>query len=134
MLKKKKNKRNVHYIKVQLMINFQNPAFQDLTNFCNNHLYTKPLSQFRAVRSYGTRNTRTGKQNCLKLLYTKVLSLYWSVSHIPLWLSFGHMLTFIPHKRYILCLCFSIVLVITRISLNRGLLYRGSVPCICNFG
>ena len=45
------------------MINFQRPAFPDLNNFCNEHLYTKLLSQFRAVNSYGTRNTRAGKQN-----------------------------------------------------------------------
>ena len=51
------------------MINFQRPAFPDLNNFYNKHLYTELLSQFRAV-SYGTRNTRTGKQNLLKLLYT----------------------------------------------------------------
>ena len=63
---------------------FQCPAFPDLTNFCNKHLYKNLLSQFRAVHRYGTRNTRTGKQNCLKLLYTKILSLYWSVLHIPL--------------------------------------------------
>ena len=31
------------------MINFQRPAFPALNNFCNKHLYTKPLSQFTAV-------------------------------------------------------------------------------------
>ena len=34
------------------MINFQRPAFSDRNNFCNKHLYTKLLSQFRAVQSY----------------------------------------------------------------------------------
>ena len=52
------------------MINFQHPAFPDLNNFCNKHLYTELLSQFRAVQTYGTRNIRTGQQNCLNLLYT----------------------------------------------------------------
>ena len=37
------------------MIHFQRPAFADLTNFCNKHLYMKLLSQFRAVRRYGSR-------------------------------------------------------------------------------
>jgi len=55
------------------MVNFQRPAFPGLNNFCNKHLYTGLLSQFRAV-SYGTRNTRTSKQNFLKLLYTYILS------------------------------------------------------------
>ena len=49
-------------------IDFQRPAFQDLNNFCTKHLYEKLLSQFRALHSYRTRNTRTGKQNCLRLL------------------------------------------------------------------
>ena len=41
------------------MKNFQESlAFLDLNNFCNKHLYTKLLSPFRAVHSYGTRNTR----------------------------------------------------------------------------
>ena len=43
------------------MINFHGPAFPGLNNFCNNHLYTELLPQFRAV-SYSTRNTKTGKQ------------------------------------------------------------------------
>ena len=51
------------------MINFQRPVFPGLNNLCNKHLYTVLLSQFRAV-SYRTRNTKTGKQNFLKLLYT----------------------------------------------------------------
>ena len=42
---------------------FQRPAFPDLNNFCNKHLYTKLLSQFRAVHSYGTRDTGTGQKN-----------------------------------------------------------------------
>ena len=31
------------------MINFQRPAFLDLNNFHNKHLYIKLLSQFRVV-------------------------------------------------------------------------------------
>ena len=42
---------------------FQRPAFPDLNNLCNKHLYTKLLSQFWAVHSYGTRDTGTGKKN-----------------------------------------------------------------------
>ena len=56
--------------KSEMFVIFQHPAFLDLNNFCNKHVYTKLLSQFRAVHSYGTRNTRTGKQTCLKVLYT----------------------------------------------------------------
>ena len=56
--------------KSKMFVNFQHPAFWDLNNFCNEHVYTKLLSQLRAVHSYGTRNTRTGKQTCLKVLYT----------------------------------------------------------------
>ena len=56
------------------MINFESPAFPDLNNFCNKTIiinwYMKLWSQLRAVHSYSTRNTRTGQQNCLKLLYT----------------------------------------------------------------
>ena len=37
------------------MINFQRPAFPDVNNFCNKHLSTKLLSQFRAVHSYAYR-------------------------------------------------------------------------------
>ena len=50
------------------MINFQRPASPDLKNFCNKHLYTKVLSQLRAVHSYGTRN----KNRQTKLLQTTV--------------------------------------------------------------
>ena len=31
------------------MINFQRPAFPELNNFCNKHLYAKLLSQFIAT-------------------------------------------------------------------------------------
>ena len=48
---------------------WQSPAFQDLNNYCNNTNWSlTPMSQCRAVYCYGTRNSRTGKQNCLKLL------------------------------------------------------------------
>ena len=114
---KKKNKQYVCYIEVQLIINFQHPAFPDLTNVYNKHLYTKLLSQFRAAHSYGTRNTRTGKQNCLKLLYTKVLSSLVCFAFPFSCPSLGRMLTFsFLISRYILHLCFRIVFVITRIS------------------
>ena len=49
---------NVRYIEVYLTINLQNPTFPVIT------------FQYRAINSYSTRNSRTGKQNCLKLLYT----------------------------------------------------------------
>ena len=52
------------------MIIFQLPAFPDLNNFCNKHLYRKLLCHFRALHIYETRNARTGEQTCLKLLYT----------------------------------------------------------------
>ena len=52
------------------MINCKCPVFPDLNNFCNKHLYTKLLSQFNDVYSYCSAETKTGKQNCLKLLYT----------------------------------------------------------------
>ena len=77
------------------MINFQRSAFPDLTSFCCKHLFTMLLSQFRAVYSYGTRNTRTGKQNYFKLSFTNFI--LFGLFRIHLQLSFGHMLTLIPH-------------------------------------
>ena len=77
------------------MINFQRSAFPDLTSFCCKHLFTRLLSQFRAVYSYGTRNTRTGKQNYFKLSFTNFI--LFGLCRIHLQLSFGHMLTLIPH-------------------------------------
>ena len=73
------------------MIDFQHPTFLALNNFRYKHLDTKLLSQFGAVHNYGTRNTRTSKQNCLKLLYTQIL-LYpcWSVSHSSLAIFWSH--------------------------------------------
>ena len=50
------------------MVNFQSPAFPDLNNFCNKHLHKKLLSQFRAVHSYGTRNTRKANKTAKKLV------------------------------------------------------------------
>ena len=81
------------------MINFQRPAFPALNNFCNKHLYTKLLSQFTAVH--------------VNFILVGLLS------------SFGHMLTFIHYinRRYIFRLCFWIVFVVGRISLNQGSLY-----------
>ena len=40
------------------MIDFQRPAFPELNNFCNKHLYTKLLSQFivTALETYEQAN------------------------------------------------------------------------------
>ena len=57
------NTQNVRYVEVYLTINLQNPTFPDLKS-------TVITFQYRAINSYGTRNSRTGKQNCLKLLYS----------------------------------------------------------------
>ena len=48
------------------MINFQHPAFPDLNNFCNEHLYTTLLSPFRAVDSKGTRKHENRQPKLLK--------------------------------------------------------------------
>ena len=56
-------KQNVSYSEDIVNDGFQRPAFPDLNNFCNKRLYTKLLSQFRAVHSYGTRDTGRGKKN-----------------------------------------------------------------------
>ena len=67
------------------------PAFPDLTSFCYKHLYTELLSKFRAVQSFGTRNTRTGQQNYLKLVYcTHRFSPHWSVSPSSLAIFWSH--------------------------------------------
>ena len=50
------------------MINCKCPVFPDLNNFCNKHLYTKLLSQFNDVYSYGSGN----KNRQTKLLKTTV--------------------------------------------------------------
>ena len=47
------------------MINFQRPAFPDLTIFCYMRLYCLSSELYIAT---APRNTRTGKQNYLKLL------------------------------------------------------------------
>ena len=81
------------------MINIQRPAFPDLTNFCNKHLYMKLLSKFRAVqylRHQKHKNRRT------KLRKTTVDKFYpcWQINglfRIHLLFSFGHMLTFIRY-------------------------------------
>ena len=58
------------------MINFQRPAFLDLNNFHNKHLYIKLLSQFRVVH---------------------VGFILMGLFHIHRQLSFGHKLTFIHY-------------------------------------
>ena len=58
------NKQNVHYIDVHVW------TISVINNNYEINLYTKLWSQLRAVHSYSTRNTRIGKQNCLKLLDT----------------------------------------------------------------
>ena len=73
-----------------LTLGYLNPALK------NSALYTKLLSQFRAVRTYGTGNTRTDKQNCLKPL-SDINSILFGLFGIHLQLSFGHMLTFIRY-------------------------------------
>ena len=55
------------------MIIFQLPAFPDLNNFCNKHLYTKLLSHFRAVHIYETRNAK---------LMVKIASIFGSVIQV----------------------------------------------------
>ena len=107
---------NVSYIEVWLIINLQNQLFQiwkiSVITF-----------QYWVIYSYGIRNSRTGKQNCLKLLCT------WTIIIIILSLldclsfTFYHVLTIII--RYIeVYFTFSLVdcveRVITRISLNQG--------------
>ena len=107
---------NVSYIEVWLIINLQNQLFQiwkiSVITF-----------QYWVIYSYGIRNSRTGKQNCLKLLCT------WTIIIIILSLldclafTFYHVLTIII--RYIeVYFTFSLVdcveRVITRISLNWG--------------
>ena len=71
------NKQNVGYIEVYIVnviLTFNSPHFEiKPISVINIILYTKVLSQFRAVHSYGTRNTRTGKQNYLKLLYVNFI-------------------------------------------------------------
>ena len=49
-------------LNLALTLGYLNPALN------NSALYTKLLSRFSAVHTYGTGNTRTGKQNCLKPL------------------------------------------------------------------
>ena len=50
------------------MINCKRPVSPDLNNFCNKRLYTKLLSQFNDVYSYGSAN----KNRQTKLLKTTV--------------------------------------------------------------
>ena len=79
-------------LNLALTLGYLNPALN------NSALYTKLLSQFRTVHTYGTGNTRTGKQNCLKPL-SDVNSILVGLFGIHLQLSFGHMLTFISLYR-----------------------------------
>ena len=60
------------------MISVQNPAFPDLK-------ITVITFQFRAIHSYGTRNSRSGKQNYLKLLLSYVVQM----NHINLYILAG---------------------------------------------
>ena len=105
------------------MINFQRPAFPDLTNFCNKHLYMKLLSQFRAVHCYGSRNTRKGKQNCLRLLHKSFILI--GLFRIPLQLCFSHMLTFICYVEvyfmfaFLGCVCYNMDFVKSRFIISR---------------
>ena len=107
---------NVSYIEVWLIINLQNQLFQiwkiSVITF-----------QYWVIYSYGIRNSRTGKQNCLKLLCT------WTIIIIILSLldclafTFYHMLTIIIcyiEVYFTFSLVDCVERVITRISLNRG--------------
>ena len=58
----RRNYQNVRYIEVKLIIILQNPAFPHLNNYCNNICSLTPMSLYRAVYSYGSRNSRTGKK------------------------------------------------------------------------
>ena len=100
------------------MINFQRPAFPNLEIFCNKLLHTKLLCQFWAVHSYGTRNTRTRKQNCLKLLYTEISSSLVCFAYISSYLSVTcwHLLVI---SSYISCVSTLCSLYIMRILLHR---------------
>ena len=86
----RKIQQKVYYIEVQLMINFQCPAFLDVNNFCNKHLFTKLLSQFLAVH--------------VNFILVGLFCIHRQ-------LSFGHMLTFIHYiKLYFMfvfldCVC-----------------------------
>ena len=96
-----------------------NPAFPDVKNYC--HVIT---FQYRTIHSYGTRNSKKGKQNSLKLLYTWMLSLMVCLAFI-----FYHMLTFSRYiEVYFTLPLVWIVFVITfnfgRAEENRSL-YRG---------
>ena len=58
----RRNYQNVRYIEVKLIIILQNPAFPLMNNYCNNICSLMPMSLYRAVYSYGSRNSRTGKK------------------------------------------------------------------------
>ena len=107
---------NVSYIEVWLIINLQNQLFQiwkiSVITF-----------QYWVIYSYGIRNSRTGKQNCLKLLCT------WTIIIIILSLldclsfTFYHVLTIIIcyiEVYFTFSLVDCVERVITRISLNQG--------------
>ena len=107
---------NVSYIEVWLIINLQNQLFQiwkiSVISF-----------QYWVIYSYGIRNSRTGKQNCLKLLCT------WTIIIIILSLldclsfTFYHVLTIIIcyiEVYFTFSLVDCVERVITRISLNQG--------------
>ena len=71
------NYQNNRYIEIKLIVYLQNPAFLDLKN------YWLISFHYRAIHSYGTKNSRTGKQNCLKLS-THKFHPCWSVWHSSL--------------------------------------------------
>ena len=92
------NYQNNRYIEVKLIVYLQNPAFLDLKN------YWLISFHYRAIHSYGTKNSRTGKQNCLKLS-THKFHPCWSVWHSSL--ITDHMLTFIRYieEPFYVCAC-----------------------------
>ena len=88
-----------------------------------NNWFKKPsISGSEMTKNYSTRNSRTGRQNCLKLSCTHKCYPCWSVWH-SCFITCWHLFVIL---RYILYLCLWIVFVVTRISLNLG-----SVPLNC---
>ena len=87
------NYQNVRYYggTLMLIVNLQNPAFPDLKNYC-----TVITFQYWAIHSFDTRNSKTGKQNCLKLPKVLPHKFYPSLL-VCLAFIFYHMLTFIRY-------------------------------------
>ena len=115
-------KKNVRYIEVSLMINFQRSPFQDLNNFCNKNFVYEAIVSVQSCTS----QLRHQKHKNRLITTVHINFILTGLFRIHLQQSFGHMLTcYILRFVSLLCsLYHTFYCTFGRAEENR-LLYRG---------